>query len=259
MGDNTGGGPSIGAQRKYWDDRWERQATPNAWQSRQGNAILALLRTLSLQDPRILDLGCATGWMTNLLGELGHAEGFDLSETAIAGARSRFPEIHFTSGDLYKSRFTDELFDVVVCQEVIAHVSDQARLVELIASLTKPGGYLLLSSANKFVMDRVEHPPDPEEHIKKWVDIRGLKRLLHPHFRVLRTTSVIPMGHRGVLRLVNSHKLNRAIEWIVPPRSLEALKEWLRLGYSIIALGQKRSRTVSIHGLLQKPFERERF
>jgi hypothetical protein len=64
-------------------------------------------------------------------------------------------------------------------------------------------------------------------------------RLLEPRFRVRRTTSVIPIGHRGVLRLVNSYKLNRTLGLVVPPTRIERLKERAGLGYSIIALAQK--------------------
>lgn len=240
--------PSIEDQQAYWDDRWAKQRTPNEWQTRRAQAILAMLRDLRLEQPRILDLGCATGWMTKLLSELGTAEGLDLSEEAIARARSRFPGIKYTAGDLYQISLTGDLVDVVVCQEVIAHVSDQPELIRRIADVIKPGGYLVISAANRFVMNRIRDedgivgvgPADPEEHIKKWLGRRELKRLLSPQFTVLRTASVIPMGHRGVLRLVNSDKLGRVVGWVLPGGRFETLKEWMGLGYSIIALGRKK-------------------
>lgn len=246
--DETASGPPIEAQERYWDDRWGHQRSPNAWQARRADAIFEMLRGLPLENPRILDLGCATGWMTKRLSELGSAEGIDLSPEAIATARSQYPEIRFRAGDLYEISLSEEPVDLVVCQEVIPHVSDQRRLVERIAAVTKPGGYLVMTAANKFVMERVRDedgivgvgPADPAEHIKKWLDMKGLKRLLEPHFKVLRTTSVIPMGHRGVLRVINSHRLNKLLGLIVSTQRLEALKERMGLGYSIIALGQKR-------------------
>ncbi len=246
---NDGKNPSIVEQQGYWDERWGNQRSPNDWQKERSEAILAILRDLSLENPRILDLGCATGWMANLLSEFGPTEGVDLSETAIAAAKSQFPEIRFAAGDLYQIQLASEPVDVVVCQEVIPHVSDQPLLIRRIAEVIKPGGYLIISAANKFVMQRVRDSDglvgvgseDPDEHIKKFLDMKGLKSLLEPHFKVIRTASVIPMGARGWLRIINSTKLNRAASWLISPRRLQALKDRFGTGYSIIAVGQKQS------------------
>jgi 2-polyprenyl-3-methyl-5-hydroxy-6-metoxy-1,4-benzoquinol methylase len=245
----NGGDPSTEEQETYWNERWESQKSPNDWQKQRAEAILGMIRDLSLESPRILDLGCATGWMTKLLSELGHAEGVDLSEAAIAKAKSQFPGIQFTAGDLYEISLTSDPVDLVVCQEVIAHVSDQPLLIHRISEVIKPGGYLIISAANKFVMDRLRDSDgivgvgaeDPDEHIKKWLDMKGLKRLIEPYFTVIRTTSVIPMGERGWLRVINSHKLNKAVAWLISQRRLDTLKARMGVGYSIVAIGQKKS------------------
>ena len=241
--------PTAEEQKTYWDERWSLQNTPNAWQQRRADVIISFLRELSLDQPRILDLGCATGWMTKLLSEFGPAEGVDLSPTAIEMAQSRYPGIRYRAGDLYEIELASEPVDVVVCQEVIPHVPDQPLLIRRIAEIIKPGGYLIISAANKFVMERVRDSDglvgvgteDPDEHIKNWVDIKGLERLLRPYFDVSRTTSVTPMGRRGILRIINSHKLNKSLSLLIPQSRLDALKERLFLGYTIIAMGQKRS------------------
>ncbi len=179
---------------------------------------------------------------------VGPAEGVDLSPAAIEIARSRFPGIRYRAGDLYEIELASEPVDVVVCQEVIPHVSDQALLIRRIADVIKPGGYLIITAANKFVMERVRDSDglvgvgdeDPDEHIKKWVDIQGLKQLMNPYFDVSRTTSVTPMGKRGILRIINSYKLNKALSMLIPQSRLDELKEQMFLGYTIIAMGQKK-------------------
>jgi 2-polyprenyl-3-methyl-5-hydroxy-6-metoxy-1,4-benzoquinol methylase len=174
------------------------------------------------------------------LSHLGTVTGLDLSETAIALARAQFPQATFIAGNLFELPLPAHSFDVVVSQEVIAHVPDQAALLDRITHVLKPGGYLVITTVNKFVIERMYHPPDPPAHIKQWLDMRALKRLLHPHFRVLRTTTVLPMGHQGVLRLINSAKVNTALGWLIPTLYLEALKEWAGFGYTLIVLAQKR-------------------
>ena len=71
--------------------------------------------------------------------------------------------------------------------------------------------------------------------------MREMKSLIAPYFKVLTSTSVIPMGNRGCLRVINSHKLNTVAGQLIAQRRLDLLKERLGLGYSIIAVGQKKA------------------
>jgi hypothetical protein len=52
-------------------------------------------------------------------------------------------------------------------------------------------------------------------------------------------TSVIMMGHRGILRLVNSYKLNALITKAISEQALEGLKERAGLGWTWVALARK--------------------
>jgi ubiquinone/menaquinone biosynthesis C-methylase UbiE len=233
--------PSVADQRRYWDQRWDKTKMPNAWSIRRGETILRFLRSLPLSHPKILDIGCGTGWFTEQLSHLGTATGIDLSETTIAIAKSRFPDITFIAGDLFETSLPVAEFDIVVAQEVIAHVYDQVALLDRIAGVLKPEGYLIITTVNKFVIERTPQPPDPSEHIKQWLDQKALKRLLLSHFRILRTTTVVPMGNQGILRLINSHKLNTIMGSLIPQRHLATFKEWAGLGCTRIVLAQKRS------------------
>ena len=234
--------PSLADQRHYWDERWDRQRLPNDYQRRRGDTVLALLKSLGLRNPEILDFGCGTGWFTADLSHWGRATGIDLSEVAIAEAQAAYPQVRFMAGNVYETTFPAEHFDVVVSQEVVAHVEDPAAYLDIIGRILKPHGYLIITTANRVVMERWDPGgADPDAHIKLYPNRRELRRMLRRDFRVLRTASIIPLGDRGFLRLVNSCKLNTALGWLVPPRYLERLKEWAGLGYTLVALAQKRT------------------
>ena len=232
--------PSLDAQRGYWNERWDRQRLPNSYQRRRGDTVLMILKSLRLTNPRILDFGCGTGWFTEELSHLGRATGIDLSETAIAVAQAAYPNVAFVAGNIYDTTFPAGHFDVVVSQEVVAHVEDPAAYLDRIARMLQPGGYLIITTANRLVMERWDHGgPNPDAHITFYPNRREFQRMLRRGFRVLRTTSIMPVGDRGFLRFVNSYKLNTALGWVIAPRYLERVKEWAGLGYTLIALARK--------------------
>src|SRR5262249_51336207 len=213
------------------------------WALQRFEAIRALVGALPVKNPTILDLGCGPGFYTEKLAELGTATGVDLSEGAIAMARARAPHGTFLAADTYEMPRAGGRFDVVVSQEVLSHVQDQAGYLRRAAYALKPGGYLIISTDNKFVMDRLGQLPwqeFPPEHIDRFVDARTLRELLRPRFRILSLTTLNPVGNGGILRVVNSAKLNRALGLLISPARLARLKERAGLGLTIVALAQKR-------------------
>ncbi len=239
--------PTIDQQRAFWNDHWQNRAherrVVNEWSVARFNTILELIRSLGLRSPRIVDLGCGPGYYTERLAEFGDVTGVDLSEEAIAAARARAPNVAFVAGNLLQMPLPRAYFDLAVSQEVLAHCEDQAGYVRRAADVLRPGGCLVLSTDNKFVMDRRDDEivPLPPEHIDRFLTIRDLKRLLRPYFEVVDIRTRLPMGHRGVLRMVNSEKLNSALERLIPRRWLTALKERAGLGMTVIVLARKRA------------------
>jgi len=234
--------PTIAEQKEFWNwhwQHWQDRKTVNEWKQTRHERVLAFLASLSLHQPAILDVGCGPGWYTDTLRRFGPVTGIDLSEEAITIAKSRFPEIHFIAGNFYELALQNQ-FDLVVSQEVIDHVEDQPKFVQRAAQVLKPGGHLILSATNKFVMDRVgdSFPEQPPQHISRYMDRRTLKRMLQPYFSWIRSETIIPLGHEGILRAVNSPKVNRLIGTFIPTRRLDRVKEIAGLGYQIIVVAK---------------------
>jgi len=239
--------PTIRAQREFWNfhwQHWQELKVINDWSVERAEKILHLLSSLHLTNPRILDLGCGIGWFTATLAKCGQVTGVDLSEHAISTAKARCPGVTFMVGNVLDGILDAQQFDIVISQEVLAHVEDQARYLEVASHCLRSCGYLILSTANRFVIERLgdsKWDSLPPEHIEQFLSANDLRRLLAPHFRVLHLTSVRPQGHRGLLRLVNSHKLNRAARIFTSQSRIDAFKEWMGLGYELVALAQKKS------------------
>ena len=112
------------------------------------------------------------------------------------------PDIRFLAGD-FMTLDVGSGYDVVVCLETLSHLEDQPAFVRRLASCLRPGGLLLLTTQNRFVLQRRNNvmPPGPGQ-IRNWVNYMELKALIKPNFRILRLPSLEPDGHRGVLWLV---------------------------------------------------------
>jgi len=234
--------PSLDDQERFWQT-WQATKSITDWSRRRAEVLLHWLRSLRLPNPDILDIGCGNGWFTERLAQLGRATGVDLNRKAMEEAQARTNAATFIGGDLFELPLVRESYDIVVAQQVIAHVMDQARFMERVADLIKPAGLLLLTTPNAYIMARlgdVGWEPNGPAHIEQWLDRKSLFRLLEPRFTILRFTSILPMGRRGLLRVINSRKLNRALGALIGSNRLEALKERAGFGYTLIVLARKR-------------------
>ena len=109
-----------------------------------------LLSAASLsKGQRVLEFGCATGWLTNSLADLGvHVEGIDISIQAIKLSHAlkdyRPTRPGATSNtSVYDGRlipFANQSFDRVVCFDAFHHVSNQKDALKEIFRVLKPGG-----------------------------------------------------------------------------------------------------------------------
>ncbi|PSJ57627.1 hypothetical protein C7I85_21955 [Mesorhizobium soli] len=64
--------------------------------------------------------------------------------------------------------------------------------------------------------------------------------MLETEFEVQEIFSVSPRVNRGVMRLVNSHKLNWLIRTLMG-NTVDRLKERMGLGWTLMALARKRT------------------
>ena len=221
-----------------WNARYRDPAKLNQRTITRGDVIIALVRSLGVDKPEILDFGCGTGWLSERLAEFGRVSGVDLAADVIAAAQSRAPHIRFLNGDLFQVPLPNAYYDIVISQEVIAHIPNQKAYLDLVANLIKPTGYLILTTPNKFVMKRSDWPPQPAEHIDQWLSMADLKRLLRSRFRILSMSTINPLGHRGILRLLNSYKINKLLGKVISNKNLESLKGRAGYGYTIIVLAK---------------------
>jgi methionine biosynthesis protein MetW len=102
-------------------------------------------------DRRVLDVGCATGYLGEVLMERGcRVKGVELDEAAALEAAKVLDEV--VVADLEQvdlaERFGDEKFDVIVFGDVLEHLRDPGRLLRSAAQLLDEGGSFVISVPN---------------------------------------------------------------------------------------------------------------
>lgn len=88
---------------------------------------------------RILDIGCGKGSFTSLLKKANnYVMGIDISETAIAKAKAKYPAIDFRKFDVSQlSDLVGEHFDLIVAMEILSYLKDWRDVVRAISKITK--------------------------------------------------------------------------------------------------------------------------
>jgi len=98
---------------------------------------------------QVLEAGCGTGLVLDLLRERGLRElfGVDLSAGMLAGAKKRGNRV--AQGSVTALPFPDASFDVAYSFKVLAHVVDIRGALAEMVRVVKPGGMVLAEFYNR--------------------------------------------------------------------------------------------------------------
>lgn len=232
---------SIELQQQFWN-QWNtvREHGVDEVSRRQGEIVCAWLEKIGQRDLRIIEIGCGAAWFTPSLIPFGSVTATDLADELLARARGRIPEVQFIAGDFMALEFGAKPFDVAVTLEVLSHVADQPGFIGKIAQLLKPGGYLMLATQNRPVLQRYNRiPPPAPGQLRRWVDAQELCDLLRAHFDVLEQFSVTPRADHGVMRILASHKVNAVVRALLGNRYRDFLEQ-RGFGWTLMALARRR-------------------
>lgn len=97
---------------------------------------------------RVLEVGCASGQFSALLGRDAEVWGVEMHEPAAAIARTKLFRVHVGSFDAVAPQLPDAYFDLVVCNDVIEHMADDEGFLRRVQSKMAPGAHLMGSIPN---------------------------------------------------------------------------------------------------------------
>ena len=112
-----------------------------------------LLPKPSQSAPTLVDIGCGTGANLPMLRRAvqpgGQVYGLDFSPLALQWAQTEGDlsggHIHLSQGDALSLPLRDGCADMVTMLDVLEHLSDDARALQEVSRILRPGGALVLS------------------------------------------------------------------------------------------------------------------
>ena len=237
--------PSMSDQAVHWN-AWV--ARSKAWENGRDNQrrrkhVLENVRAaLSRTEgrPAFLDVACGTGWLSRELSCMGDVTALDLADHVIADLRRTTPHINWLAGDFLKMPIEGQ-YDVVTCLEAISCVSDQATFAKRIASVTRRGGTMIMTTHNPYVWSRTSAlTPKGAGQVRRWVSRRKLIDLLTPYFEITKLSTCAPSGDRGILRLFNNRMSVKLAGLLLGEETWTSIREHLGLGCSFVFVATRR-------------------
>lgn len=148
----------------------------------------------------VLDVGCGEGYLARAILDRfpgARYRGVDVSEGAVEAARARCPEATFEVATIETLASWTETFDVVVCSEVLEHLSDPHAALKILAARcaktlvvsvpNEPLFWLANLARGKYLETLGNHP----EHIQHW-SAPGFVRFVREQARIVSVDTLFP-------------------------------------------------------------------
>jgi SAM-dependent methyltransferase len=116
------------------------------WRSGQDRRLNFIRRYVPLEGARMLDIGCGIGTYVQKLSEFSsRVYGIDVDRSRVANVDGR----PLAVGVSERLPFEDGAFDMVLLNEVIEHVEDDARTLREACRVVRSGGHVVVFAPNR--------------------------------------------------------------------------------------------------------------
>jgi 2-polyprenyl-3-methyl-5-hydroxy-6-metoxy-1,4-benzoquinol methylase len=148
------------------------------------------------------EVGCGEGYLSQMLAAEGlRVRGSDLSPEVVSEARRQAAagglELAFKVADLYQLEPAEDAAELVLCCEVLEHLTDPRRALQTVARLARP--HLIVSAPREPLwrvlnLVRGRYPRDlgnTPGHLQHW-STPAFLALLHDHVEVIELCTPLP-------------------------------------------------------------------
>ena len=182
--------------------------------------IVPVINTITKDGAgRVLEVACGAGDVSRVLSCSSY-HGLDISPAAIEIARQKAEKSllagkgylpTYEAADFHEWPLPVDPFDVVVCVDAISCFRDQKLVLSKMAKALKREGHLVITTINPFIYYRIKKvwPNGPISH---WLTRNELHDLVtSAGFAIEESYTIMPRGNLGLLRLLNSGRLDAVL------------------------------------------------
>lgn len=164
------------------------------WHTWKWNSMRNLFGDLDIRPSKILDIGCASGYLTSQIASFfptAEVFGIDVYKNAIEYGQRIYPNIKFKVVDAHKLPFNNQTFDLITCIETLEHLEGPEGALREMYRCLKDDGKILIGqdtdnllfkiiwliwtrSTGKVWNDSHIHPYRPGE-LERLIEAYGLK------------------------------------------------------------------------------------
>jgi ubiquinone/menaquinone biosynthesis C-methylase UbiE len=150
---------------REWNDKMVKKYDPDAFHHHpnpvvrfiEGKRVKAILTLIhDSKEDRILEVGCGAG---NILEKApgGKLLGVDISALILTKAKQKLSQkVSLFQADALNLPFKDQVFQQIICSEVLEHLIDPSVSLKEIARILDPHGIAIISVPNELWINRIK-------------------------------------------------------------------------------------------------------
>lgn len=173
------------------------------WHTNKLHALLDLVDESQIQPKKILDVGCASGWLLSEMKKVypkSSCTGVDLYDKAIAWGNKKYKTVSLLRADAHKLPFRKETFDVIICTEVLEHVEDPGKvLLEIKRVLKKNGRAIIEMDSGNWLFTAIWYV---------WTHFLKGKVWDHAHIQMFNSLNLAKTIKKSGLKIVSQKNFN---------------------------------------------------
>lgn len=124
----------------YYQKGVKNNILQRTWHTRKMEEVLGCI---SYYPEKVLDVGCASGWFLSKVKKSypkSECHGVDIYDKAISYGQKKYNSLTLSVSDAHKLPYKAKSFDLIICTEVLEHVTEpEAVLLEIKRVLKKDG------------------------------------------------------------------------------------------------------------------------
>jgi SAM-dependent methyltransferase len=190
------------------EPKWITLGHPSyVWRFGQDRRLALIREFAPLEDRWVLDVGCGLGtYVKQFRHFTPHAHGIDVDEERVAQGARELPNLQVAASEHLP--FPDETFDVVVLNEVIEHVADDARTIAECLRVLRPGGRVIIYAPNRLYFFETHGIWVGKRYVFRlipfvnWLPDR-IRNVFCPHVRAYTTSDVDRLFRGRPARIVH--------------------------------------------------------